>query len=100
LLRVSPRHGTSLGGTLVKLFGAGFLLDEILYCQFGSGNLTVLKLISNTEAECISTPQTTSNAADTFVVITNSLDVWSNVVGYSYDGIVLLFSGLIDTKYL
>jgi hypothetical protein len=110
VFRISPTTASSMGGSVVDIFGKGFSLDSTInnkiessaFAKFGSTLTLPLEIVSTTRMRCI-VPRRRSHFATVLVSVTlDKGKTWSkNHISFTYKGVVPLDSigSLVTCKY-
>uniref|UniRef100_A0A7R9T9E4 IPT/TIG domain-containing protein n=1 Tax=Micromonas pusilla TaxID=38833 RepID=A0A7R9T9E4_MICPS len=83
VLSLSPPAGTSGGGTVVNVFGAGFTVDEPVWCKFGTTGPIPAEYRAENIVRCKSPAKATNMAVPLEVSRGNTFDLTRNNVIFS-----------------
>ena len=83
VLSLSPPAGTSGGGTVVNVFGAGFTVDEPVWCKFGTTGPIPAEYHAENIVRCKSPAKATNMAVPLEVSRGNTFDLTRNNVIFS-----------------
>lgn len=96
--RIAPSHGPISGGTVVTVFGTGFLPEVLSHCRFGDVRTSIEAVwISTSSVTCISPPHEVASVAVSFEQLSEDPDMQSRsrtVAIFHYEQPMQLFTVL------